>query len=248
MKIKSDILAIISAGQFDGPNFRLPGQLDRKVYQDVAKVVEAAGGKWVRAAKAIVFDQDAAAALEPLLLTGEVTRAKQDFVQFDTPPALAALIVGFAEIKPGMFVLEPSCGIGMLVLEIEEDGGKVAAFEIDARRRGVAQERCTLAGGIYAEDFLLAEPNPIYDAVVMNPPFAKRADIHHVLHAKKFLRKHGRLTAIMSAGVAFRQDALATAFRQMVDGLHGTINPLPEGSFKKSGTDVNTVLVQFHAP
>jgi hypothetical protein len=59
----------------------------------------------------------------------------------------------------------------------------------------------------------------------------------------RFLKPDGRLVAIMSAGVSFRQDKRTTAFRKLVEERGGMIEPLPEDSFKESGTSVNTVLV-----
>jgi hypothetical protein len=49
--------------------------------------------------------------------------------------------------------------------------------------------------------------------------------------------------AIMSAGVEFRSDKKTKAFRALVAEHLGDIERLPAGSFKSSGTDVNTVLV-----
>ncbi len=250
MKIRTEILAIISRCEFDGPNLRIThGTLDRKVYQEVAKVIDAAGGKWNRHAKALVFDGISAEdAMDPVLLTGEVVRTKQEFGQFDTPEALAADVIDFAEIRPGMFCLEPSCGIGNLAFAMEEDGGHVTGFEIDSRRLEKAQARCAFSGGgAYLRDFLAVRPEPIFHRIAMNPTFANRQDIAHVRHAAQFLKPgEGRLVAIMSAGVAFRQDRLATEFRLMVLDRGGSIDALPEDSFKSSGTGVNTVLVSFN--
>lgn len=78
----------------------------------------------------------------------------------------------------------------------------------------------------------------------MNPPFdKKRSDIHHVVHALKFLKPGGRLVAIMPSGVAFRDDVLTRDFRGIVEQRGGSIENLPDASFKQSGTTVNTVLV-----
>jgi hypothetical protein len=73
----------------------------------------------------------------------------------------------------------------------------------------------------------------------MNPPFARQADIDHVLHAMQFLRRGGLLVAIMSASVKFRSNAKTAAFRR----LGGRILELPDGSFKTSGTMVNACIV-----
>ena len=47
----------------------------------------------------------------------------------------------------------------------------------------------------------------------------------------------------MGAGVVFRENKLTTDFRQFVEDCDGSIDPLPEGAFKQSGTMVNTVIV-----
>lgn len=247
MKIRNEILAIISSGECDGPNFRLTtGTLDRKVYQEVTKVLDAVGGKWNKKAKALVFDGAAEDAIEQLLLTGEVIRVKQELGQFDTPETLAHEIVDFAEVSPGMLVLEPSCGVGNLVLAVEQDSGAiVTAYEIDAKRLDKAKQRCVIAGGWQQVDFLTVPPEPKFHRVVMNSPFANRDDIRHITHAARFLRPDGYLVAVASATVSFRTDRRAVNFREFVDGRRGTINPLPEGSFKASGTAINTCLVAF---
>lgn len=248
MKIRSEILAIIASGEFDGPNFRITaGTLDRKVYQEVAKVIDAAGGKWNKKSKALVFDGDAAAALEPVILTGEIVHRKQEFGQFDTPEPLAAEVVDYAELRPGMMILEPSCGIGNLVLAIEDEcGAIVTGFEIDDVRRTKAQSRCVFAGGLHGVDFLSAEATPIYDVALMNPPFAGQDDIRHVVRAADFVKPDGRVVAIMSSSVTFRQNQRTVWFREFVRSHRGEINPLPEDSFKTSGTSVNTCLVSFY--
>lgn len=64
----------------------------------------------------------------------------------------------------------------------------------------------------------------------------------------KFLRPRGRLVAIMAAGVLFRQTKAFVAFRAMVENNGGTIERLPEGAFKESGTMVNTVIVTMDKP
>jgi hypothetical protein len=82
----------------------------------------------------------------------------------------------------------------------------------------------------------------------MNPPFAGQADIEHVTHALNFLKPGGKLVAIMSAGVTFRQDRKAADFRALIWGMGGTIEELPEDAFKQSGTSVRTVLVEVCPP
>ncbi len=246
-QIREAVLKVLDAGQFDGPKFVLVGQLDRKLYTDTNKVLEAAGGKWNRSAKAHVFDGEAMEVLEPIILTGAYSRTKQDFGQFDTPEDLAAEVVAMADIEPGMNVLEPSAGVGNLVDAIVSAGGVVHAFEIDDKRRSILQSSGLMRFPVSSGDFLTFEASPTFDRVVMNPPFAKQADIRHVMHAFRFLLPGGKLVAIMSSGVMFRDNKLTADFRDFVYSHDGSIERLPEDSFKSSGTAVNTCVVTIHA-
>ena len=96
-------------------------------------------------------------------------------------------------------------------------------------------------------DFLKVEVVPQFDRVVMNPPFAKRADVFHVNHALRFLKPGGRLVSIMSSSVTFRDDKLTEAFRDLVKARGGSIEANDKGAFKESGTLVNTVTVVIPA-
>lgn len=253
-KISNEVLAVLGNCTFDGPRLYLPAQLDRKLYEAVNKVLDANGGKWNRAQKAHVFGENAADAIEQALLTGEFHRVKQDLGQFDTPPALADRVVALANIKPGMLVYEPSAGIGNLVAAVIRatgTGAGIFANEIDLKRLEKCREtnyRALGGGGLSNKDFLsidasrLREDNLQFDRVVMNPPFAKQADIDHVLHAMKFVRRGGRLVSIMSASVRFRENRKTRDFRLLVDHMGAYWENLPDDSFKESGTGVNAVI------
>jgi predicted RNA methylase len=252
MRVTDAVLAVISAATFDGPLLKLPGQLPRAEYVAVAKVIEAAGGKWNRKAGAHVFEGDAAEAVEPVLLTGQVTSAKQEFGFFETPPALARKVAMLADLKDGMTMLEPSAGRGALVLAARAQANvKVDAIELYPGN-AVVMKCIDLGGGrLFGEaDFLATSVLDIgaYDRVLMNPPFAKRADIRHVTHALEFLKPGGRLVAFMSAGVEFREDRLAREFRDRVFWPNASIERLTEGSFKSSGTGVSALILTVTIP
>lgn len=249
MRVEQNILEILERSVVEGALLRLPPtQLDRNIYTAVNKVIEAAGGRWSRKERAHVFEGEAIDTIDPILLTGEYTLTKQDFGQFDTPEEVAMDVVRRANIEAGMSVLEPSAGLGNLVDAIEKAGGRVEGFEIDAKRLHACKERCILAGGIRLADFLGSTPEPVFDRVVMNPPFAKQADIAHVLHAAKFLKPGGRLVSIMSASVTFRSDAKTETFRDFINARGASHGHLPTGAFKQSGTMVNAVVVSFDIP
>lgn len=235
--IDDSVLSVLSAGRCDGFRFYLPAtQLDRKLYEATNKVLDALGGKWNRSAKAHVFAEPCESRIESAIETGEYTRPA-DMGWFPTPAPLAERIVAMAGISPGMLVLEPSAGEGAIVHAASLLHARTFAFEIEPSRADKVER--IWGATVTVGDFLAQPVTPIFDRVVMNPPFAKRADIHHVLHAFQFLKPGGRLVAIMSGGVAFREDRLTQAFRERCD----TIEALPDDSFKQSGTNVRTVVV-----
>jgi hypothetical protein len=65
----------------------------------------------------------------------------------------------------------------------------------------------------------------------------------HVRHAFKFLKPGKILTAIMSPAFQFHQSKKAQQFRDWLRELNWAEKALPEGTFKESGTGVNTVML-----
>ncbi|CRM87353.1 Type I restriction-modification system methyltransferase subunit [Pseudomonas sp. 22 E 5] len=251
MKVDNEVMALLSASRTeDNKLFITGGQLDKSLYQRLDKTLKAAGGKWNTKAKAHLFSGDAADAIENILMTGEVT-VPQDFGFFPTPPTVAKHAADLAMIGDGMMVLEPSAGRGALAVAANSAavGVIVDMHELlPDNHKALIELKLPLSGVAEPGDFLQVEPKPVYDRVLMNPPFdKKRSDIHHVVHALKFLKPGGRLVAIMPSGVTFRDDALTRDFRDIVDQRGGHIEALPDASFKQAGTMVNTVLVVIPA-
>ncbi|MDR7094135.1 methyltransferase [Hydrogenophaga laconesensis] len=246
MRIEQDVMAVLSAANVNGNAVVLTGQLDRKLYERTNKVLEAAGGKWTRSAKAHIFPVDAQERIDQIILTGGIEIPKDEFEFFPTPPAVVSLILERAQIEAGMRVLEPSAGQGAIAYPCAELGAHVHCYELmKANYDRLAAESAFLSVGNV--DFLNQFPTGDFHRVVMNPPFSRQADIKHVLHALKFLRPDGRLVSVMANGVEFRQDRRAVEFRELVAERGGEIEALPPGSFKASGTGVNTVLVTIPA-
>lgn len=166
---------------------------------------------------------------------------------FPTPPDLAARLVEAADVEADHRVLEPSAGTGNLLRAIQgaQPSATCVAVELSHPLAATLHSQFPSVK-VHQTDFLQCNGDlGTFDRIVMNPPFAKGADIEHVEHALHMLNPGGRLVAIMSAGVTFRQDA--AGFRSMVDERGGTIEDLPEDSFIDSGTGVRTVLVTIDA-
>ncbi|MGF2415324.1 methyltransferase [Citrobacter freundii] len=246
MRVDNEVLNVLSAAECNGPQLFLTGQLDRNLYTRTNKVLEAAGGKWNRKAKAHIFDTDASDRIEQIILTGDVVVPKDDFEFFPTPPEIANRVVELAEITNEMQVLEPSAGRGALVLAVKERAPEsmISMFELMPDNNKHLQDLKLHECGIgEPTDFLEVNPFDVFDRVVMNPPFSRQADIKHVTHALKFLKPGGRLVSVMASSVTFRSNKLTSDFRQLIEERGGHIEALPEGAFKSSGTMVNTVIV-----
>jgi predicted RNA methylase len=243
MKIANEVLIFLDRAEKNGSSLVLVGQLDHSMYTKVNEVLELAGGKWNRKAKAHIFDGDALEAIEQIILTGEITKP-QDFGFFPSPKPVVDRLIELAEISEGMVVLEPSAGIGNIVAGLHKAGAVVDAIELlDANIATLKEQGLATLIGI--GDFLETPAHAIYDRVVMNPPFAKQADIKHVTHAMKFIKDGGLLISVMASSVMFRDNKLTADFRAMVENSGGLFEVLPEGSFKESGTMVNTVIVKI---
>jgi predicted RNA methylase len=242
LRVENDVLAVLSVAETVGNSLVLTGQLDRKLYERTNKVIEAAGGKWNRKAKSHLFEDDAATRIDQIILSGEVEIPKDEFNYFPSPPDVVAKLIDLACIQSGMHVLEPSAGRGAIANACAELGCVVDCCELMRDNYLKLCENTNLRH-VKPIDFLTLEPNPIYDRVVMNPPFAKQADIKHVLHALKFLKPDGMLVSVMAAGVMFRDNQLTRDFRQLVEESYGFFEELPDGAFKASGTMVSTVIV-----
>lgn len=196
---------------------------------------------------------------EDIFAKRKTTPAKS-FGFYPTPAALAAKIanrVPYSE-KPYL-ILEPSAGTGNLASallkprEITHCGKlvgnirhKVDCVEVQEPLAAALRESRKF-NRVAAGDFLRMPPTPIYDGVVMNPPFDLERDIDHVTWALRFLKPEGFLLAIMSAGTEFRETKKAGAFRKLLAERKGWMVDLPPASFAEVGTYVNTVLVGINA-
>lgn len=241
MRVDEDVLVVLSRAETNGPALKLVGQLDRKMYERTNRVLEAAGGKWTKGAKAHLFEGDAADRLEEILLTGEVEVSKDEFNFFPTPPAVVARLMELAGVQEGMRVLEPSAGQGAIADACAKAGAVVDCYDLMEANYAALTGNARLASVRHA-DFLTQAPEASYDRIVMNPPFLRQSDIKHVLHALRFLKPGGLLVSVMAGSVSFRDNKLTQDFRNLVHKRRGSIKALPDGAFKASGTMVRSVI------
>lgn len=241
-QIDTETLAILDQLSVLNDSVAIVTQLDRKLYTKVNKVLEACGGKWDRRRKAHVFPEDPREVLDQVILTGEYRREKQELGVFYTPEAIARKAVAACGNVAGQFWLEPQAGMGGLAKPLRAAGANVTCADILSKH---TEELDAQGFQTWTCDFLETDPTTVldFDGVLMNPPFGKQADAEHFLHARKFVRPGGLVVAIMPASVTFRETGRYRTIRDAVKQNGGTIEPLPSGAFKESGTMVNTCLV-----
>ena len=109
-------------------------QLDRKIYDEVKKQLEAVGGKWKGGkTQGFVFDAEISASdvLVQLQSGKDYAAQKKEFQFFGTPDEVANEIVSHIDLKDDMKILEPSAGRGSLIKALQKQlpTAKVDCFE-----------------------------------------------------------------------------------------------------------------------
>jgi methylase of polypeptide subunit release factors len=251
LKFDTDTLNVIRRMSWseDGLSAVIHETLDRALYEKVNKALTAMGGAWNRKAQAHLFKTDPRPKVDGLLEAGSLTVERDGF--FETPRAVVERILHIAPMEDSkMTVLEPSAGLGAIARVLREDNPTAFYTLIeknhDRARSLEAEFGDSMHFAIVRGDFLDFPPVKFtngYDRIYMNPPFEEGQDIDHVRHAYGMLADGGEMVAVMSEGVFFRGDRKATEFREWLMELNFNTEKLPEGSFKESGTGVNTRLV-----
>jgi protein-L-isoaspartate O-methyltransferase len=247
-RIDADVLDVLRGCTVDGNHLRLPpGRMDRKLYERVNEVLVALGGKWVgRKVQAHVFEEDPASMLDVAVSTGLFLKP-QDVGYFPTPDDVVERVLALADLQPGMKALEPSAGRGAIAIKMAQVLGfdRVTVVELlHGNARKLVEAGFSAVNRV---DFLSIDPVPIYDRIVMNPPFSRLADIEHVMHAARFLKPDGKLVAITAPSWGFNSARKAEQFRDFVAECEGHVEEVPAGSFKESGTGIATRIVAMDA-
>ncbi len=215
-------------------------------------IMQALGGSWSRKTKkrhggfAFADDADAQELVRLALETGEILDARAaEF--FETGPELAREMAEWLKPRPGERLLEPSAGKGALIRAVRDvcPNVYVNCVEVFPENR---TELVRQGWEPIAADFLTLSEHHVggrVDLVIANPPFSKRQDVSHITHAIHLLHPGGRLAAIASAGVLYRDDKMGRDFRALVQRHNGTITENPDGSFAHAGTLVRTVQVRL---
>jgi predicted RNA methylase len=159
-------------------------------------------------------------------------------------------LVRLGDVGPLHDVLEPSAGEGAIAEAIVEalGGAKrkkcICTSEIDKARFQILKQRFPEDIHLLG-DFLKTNSDDAFERVIMNPPFGPH--LLHVTRALNSLRQEAasKLVSVLPVSVQYREDKKHRAFREMLRDRtqnHRFI-PLPDDSFKESGTQVRTCVL-----
>jgi ParB family chromosome partitioning protein len=254
-----DVREVLESTACTGNQAYLPQGLERKLYQQVADALGRGGGDWNRTAKAHVFPSEAKAAID-LLLSGEKLPDKNPLDFYATPPDVADTLVQALKIdwsrEPS--ILEPSAGEGALVEALVRNNRSrkkwhLTVNEIDMVRHARLDRACIqnqiASVSSSAKDFLtiVFGAVPLFDYVVMNPPFTAEGDpqvyMTHIETALKLLKPGGRLAAIVPGGCVHSTSRRHQGFRALMTELGAEFRALPPKAFQASGTGAVCVMI-----
>lgn len=213
--------------------------------------------------------------IELAIETGEVVTAKDlDFFATPPKLAeqlasMADVRPGHLVLEPSAgdgAIVEAILNRGAAVIAVEYDPARRAKIIARAaewlHRQAVAREsadistiECSVYDGTRATvtDFMQVEPVEPVDRVVMNPPFSRIGlgdCFDHVKHAWSFLSKGGVLVSVLPSSALWRESKRFEGFRKwcMLNASGDDkrlMAPLPSGSFKESGTNVDTCVLKL---
>lgn len=164
------------------------------------------------------------------------TDLAKDLQFYPTPAAAAQAMIARMALSDGFKVLEPSCGEGAMMDALHATGKRLQVTGVECHP-GRADAARAKGHHVQTANFLQIAPSPIFDVVMMNPPFYGRHYQKHVEHARKFLKPGGTVYAILPI-------TAATDHGYIHEPRHNWFD-LPVGTFSESGTNINTGIATF---
>lgn len=179
-------------------------QLGKSDYAKVKNLLNKLGGSWNTSRQHFEFTKCPVTLIGRALEAGGSSINKYQF--YPTPTVVFDFIKAHTSVEymgmssKSIKVLEPSMGEAALMDELVLHGKPngihydITGYEIDPLNVILAQQK---GYDVTQADFLSVEPEPIYDLVLMNPPFQGNNYIKHIQHAQKFLSANGRLISVV---------------------------------------------------
>jgi phospholipid N-methyltransferase len=241
---------ILSNSTLTDHSLTLPDiHLSRDEYLDIKKSLLKIGGKWKGGkVSAFIFPHSFQEELASIL-QGNKVDLKKDFQFFPTPDPVIDKMLDMIQISDSDRFLEPSAGQGSIIKSIlsRNPNAFIKYCELMPQNNDFLQKLNSRRVKFISSDFLSIDPKKHrFDKIIANPPFSKNQDIEHVLHMYHCLKKGGELVSVMSSSWQKGSYKKQKAFRDWLSSKTHTVISLEPGSFKESGTMVETCILYIH--
>lgn len=140
----------------------------------------------------------------PIVDLTTLRQYKKQFSFFETPGTLADKMADFIDPFRGVRILDPSVGLAALLKAVE----RVTRFDKQLDYCEVQEEFIPYLSAYnrVGSDFMLFNPGPVYDAVIMNPPYKQKLAEQHVDHAWDCTKRGGRVIALVGKNASLYLD------------------------------------------
>lgn len=217
-------------------------QFTSKEYTDLKREVIKAGGLYKK--NGFVFKEPALDVYHRII-SGDDYNIKKKFQFFATPDVICDLLVSLAEISTSDNILEPSAGDGSIIRAINRalPNKNISCFELMPINRESLKTLST--ANLIGDDFLTYSNLPItqFDKIIANPPFSKNQDIDHIYKMYSSLKENGRIVTIASRHWLSSNNKKESQFRDWLQEIGATTHDVPQGAFKESGTNIQTIII-----
>lgn len=235
------LLASLRKMIVNGNRLELPKDEHFDNYPQVKKCLITAGAKYKRSG--FDFPEGAQTVLDRLL-GGEAINDKKKYQYFATPDGFAKTLIEQAEVTANCRVLEPSAGQGAIANIVRDMGAGCTVVELMPQNVKALERQ---GYEVHNHSFLELTENELglFDKIVANPPFTNNQDIDHIRHMFSLLKPGGRLVSVASVSWTFGQQKKQVAFRAWLEDLGAVVTTVAAGTFKESGTQVETVVIEL---
>jgi predicted RNA methylase len=165
---------------------------------------------------------------------------KRDTNFFETPQPIADRMAYLIDdVGRNARILEPSAGRGALIKAVQRAVQySIKPVEFCETQIEFHPSLSELGAACAARDFEQFNPGPLYDAIIMNPPYRNRAAEKHVDHAWDCLKPGGKIVALVGTSAAEWID----------DEFSGHVFEREVFAKGFSETSITTVLFLIHKP
>lgn len=257
----NSINAAFESANIDNNSISFPLQMTPKMFTKVKNMITNLRGKYVSKGDIGCFELtfNPTGIVNKFLTTNEWPK-KNPFALFPTPMSVINYALEYTYAGANEWtgyelvrIFEPSAGTGSFIDAVAEDFAKygvpveIVCAEIDPVNIEILKSKgYTVIEG----DFLNIDVNSLekFDLIITNPPFLSQTYIHHVNHAQRFLKKYGKMMAVLPTSLFTSMTKKATALKHTVAALNiGEFQDciFEGGTFED--TEIETMLVTINS-